>query len=110
MRRVCTRYSSPFRHKTVYICSCRTLSSTFARYANEGTSPKAKALEVYQVPKSNIAGRSVLTQPSPGLREQPRWLLQIAMKLFRVPMLRKATMASTAKNAICRASRSSIAR
>ena len=100
MWRVCNRCPSVFRLITVHNVSCRSISRTFPLHANEGTSPKAKALEVYQVPKSNVPGRSLLTQPSPGLREQPQWLLRIAMSLFRIPSLRKATMASTAKTAM----------
>ena len=100
MRRVCNRYPSAFRPITVHKLPYRSISTTIPRHANEGTSPKAKALEVYQVPKSNIPGRSLLTQPSPSLREQPQWLLRIAMRLFRVPYMRKATMASTAKAAM----------
>jgi hypothetical protein len=96
MRWVCSRCPSVFRPRTVY----KSISTTIPRHANEGISPKVKALEVYQVPKSNVPGRSLLTQPSPGLREQPQWLLRIAMRLFRISSMRKATMASTAKTAM----------
>ena len=53
------------------------------------------------MPKSNIPGRTILTQPAQtDLREKPKWLLWIAMKLFRTPVMRKATRASAAKVAM----------
>ena len=74
---------------------------TVPRYANEGTSPKAKALEAYQVPKSNIPGRTILTQPvQRPLREMPKWFLWMSMKLFRSRAMRKATVANKAKTAM----------
>ena len=100
MRRICNRCPSAFRPTAVHGLPRRSISIAIPRYANEGTSPKAKALEVYQVPKSNVPGRTLLTQPSPGIREQPRWLLSIAMKLFRSSVMRKATQGSTAKAAM----------
>jgi hypothetical protein len=100
MRWVCTRCVSALRPATVrsIVFAARSISTTTVRYANEGVSPKAKALEVYQVPKSNIPGRTLLTEAGQDdLREKPRWLLWIALKLFRMPSMRKATQASTAK-------------
>jgi hypothetical protein len=100
MRWICTRCVSAFQPATVrsIVFAARSISTTTVRYANEGVSPKAKALEVYQVPKSNIPGRTLLTEAGQDdLREKPRWLLWIALKLFRMPSMRKATQASTAK-------------
>lgn len=98
MRQVCTRciHALPAAARTVN--GRRLISTSLARYANEGTSPKAKALEVYQLPKSNIPGRTLLTQAGQDdLREKPKLLLWLAMKLFRTRPIRKATQGSKAK-------------
>ena len=98
MRQVCTRciHALPATARTVN--GRRLISTSLARYANEGTSPKAKALEVYQLPKSNIPGRTLLTQAGQDdLREKPKLLLWLAMKLFRTRPIRKATQGSKAK-------------
>lgn len=101
MHRTCTRCPSVLRLTSVAAFPVRTISTTVPRYANEGTSPKAKALEVYQVPKSNIPGRTILTQPvQRPLRQLPQWLLWTSMKLFRSPAMRKATVANKAKTAM----------
>jgi hypothetical protein len=103
MLRTCSRCAPAFQPITVHnvFVNARSISTTISRYANEGTSPKAKALEVYQVPKSNIPGRTLLTQPASGdLQEKPRWLLWVAMKLFRTRAIRKATVGSKAKAAM----------
>src|SRR6202021_2255861 len=93
MRRTCSRCPPAFRFATTQILfPRRSISIPVPRYANEGTSPKAKALEVYQVPKSNIPGRTLLTQAGQDdLREKPKILLWLAMKLFRTRAMRKAT-------------------
>jgi hypothetical protein len=103
MQRICSRCSSAAPRALPLLRTPRTrsLSTTPTRWANEGTSPRAKALEVYQLPKSNIPGRTVLTQPAaPSVRDQPRWLMQLGMKLFRWSWLRKSTSASSAKLAM----------
>lgn len=101
MHRLCVVWHSRAGAMPLQRSILRSFSTTIARYGNEGTSPKAKALEVYQVPKSNIPGRTLLTQPSQArLREKPKWLLRIAMKLFRNPFMRKATESSKAKSAM----------
>lgn len=101
MHRTCIRYPSLFRPTTFRNLPARSISITIPRLANEGTSPKAKALEVYQVPKSNIPGKPPLTQVgTDNLREKPKWLLWIAMKLFRTRPIRKATQGSKAKTAM----------
>jgi hypothetical protein len=101
MRRACTRCPSVLRLTTVSALPFPSISTSVPRYANEGTSPKAKALEVYQVPKSNIPGRTILTQPvQRPLREMPKWLLWMSMKLFRSRAMRKATVANKAKTAM----------
>src|SRR5579859_7629008 len=98
MRQVCTRCICALQPGIRTLDTRRLISTTLARYANEGTSPKAKALEVYQVPKSNIPGRTILTQPvQDDLREKPKILLWLAMKLFRTRPIRKATQGSKAK-------------
>jgi hypothetical protein len=100
MRWALTRCLCTFQPATVrnIVRASRSISTTAARHANEGTSPQAKALEVYQVPKSNIPGRTLLTQAGQDdLREKPTWLLWIAMKLFRTRAIRKATQGSKAK-------------
>lgn len=95
---VCIRCLCALQPTIRPLSSKRLISTTLARYANEGTSPKAKALEVYQVPKSNIPGRTLLTQPTQDdLREKPKLLLWLAMKLFRTRPIRKATQGSKAK-------------
>src|SRR5579862_402319 len=102
MSRVCTRCRAVLQPYSVFnAVQRRALSTTLPRRGNEGTSPKAKALEVYQVPKSNIPGRTLLTQPNTeDLREKPKWLLWIAMKLFRTRPIRMATQGSKAKAAM----------
>jgi len=102
MSRVCTRcYTALQPYSTLGVVQRRALSTTLARLGNEGTSPRAKALEVYQVPKSNIPGRTLLTQPvTPDLREKPKWLMWVAMKLFRTRPIRMATQGSKAKAAM----------
>jgi len=101
MSRVCIRCRAVLQPYTAIGIVQRTISTTFPRRGNEGNSPKAKALEVYQVPKSNIPGRTLLTQPTtPDLREKPKWLLWAAMKLFRTRPIRKATQGSKAKAAM----------
>lgn len=98
MRRVCARCICALQPTARTLASRRLISTTLVRYANEGTSPKAKALEVYQVPKSNIPGRTLLTQAGQeDLREKPKILLWLAMKLFRTRPIRKATQGSKAK-------------
>ena len=101
MSRVCIRCQFAVRptppHALRFLVG-RSISTTLPRYGNEGTSPKAKALEVYQVPKSNIPGRTLLTQPTQeDLREKPKWLMWAMMKLFRTRPMRKAMEASNAK-------------
>jgi hypothetical protein len=101
MRLLCSLHPSAFRPTAVQLSILRSLSTTIPRHANEGTSPKAKALEVYQVPKSNIPGRTLLTQSTQdNLRERPKWLLRLTMSLFRNPTIRKATEGSKAKTAM----------
>jgi hypothetical protein len=98
MRQVCTRCIYALQPTIRTVGTRRLLSTTLARYGNEGTSPKAKALEVYQVPKSNIPGRTLLTQAGQDdLREKPKILLWLAMKLFRTRPIRKATQGSKTK-------------
>ena len=100
MSRTCVLCQFAVRPTTlaVQVVLRRSISTTLPRYGNEGTSPKAKALEVYQVPKSNIPGRTLLTQPNQeDLRDKPKWLMWAAMKLFRARPMRKATSASNAK-------------
>ena len=98
MLRTCSRCPPVFRRATFRVLNTRPISTTLPRRGNEGTSPKAKALEVYQVPKSNIPGVPPLTQTgSENLREQPKWALWVAMKLYRTRYMRKAARASKAK-------------
>jgi hypothetical protein len=102
MSRVCIRCRAALQpYSVLTLLPRRTFSTTRPRRANEGTSPRAQALEVYQVPKSNIPGRTLLTQPTTeDLREKPRWLMSIAMKLFRTRPVRMATQGSKAKAAM----------
>jgi hypothetical protein len=98
MRQVCTRCIHALPATVLTVNGRRLISTSLARYANEGTSPNAKALEVYQLPKSNIPGRTLLTQAGQDdLREKPKLLLWLAMKLFRTRPIRKATQGSKAK-------------
>jgi len=100
MQRICIRCPSA-TPRTLHLLPTtrgRSLSTTIPRWGNEGTSPRAKALEVYQLPRSNIPGRTLLTQPAmPNVRDQPQWLVQLGMRLFRWSWLRKTNIASTAK-------------
>lgn len=101
MSRACIRCQfavRPTPPQSLRYLASRSISTALPRYGNEGTSPKAKALEVYQVPKSNIPGRTLLTQPTQeDLREKPKLLMWAMMKLFRTRPMRKAMEASNAK-------------
>src|SRR5271156_1663583 len=98
MSRIGARYLICGRPPAIEIFSVRRLSTSIPRYGSEGISPKLKALEAYQVPESNIPGRTVLTHAGrDDIREKPRWQVWLGMKLFRNPVMRKSTVSSKAR-------------